>query len=590
MRIRFIEYGKVFLTSGGGALDYSELDRSDNEIISNTKNFYLKEVATFIVNKNENLLIKDGMVSVAFFPWDNVHYLFMQVERKRENWFIDTQNFTPNTQRSFNQARFVFINKKDIKPNKFGITSSLVYENPAYSGGKRLPNYVDPDRGRIKAIAIEEKAVPHCTNSLTRKFLEKIIDALYSESRPRSRNVNSTAESRTPKSLFIETDISLEEKIRFFDEIQYWLYPALGLITFASDYITDRHVNLFLSNGHFPEGQIEKERILDEGMLHEKNFVDYFDSVCGLPENDLYHNTLEYYLRLDIHPNTAVNLFRLIESDFEFQKAEIEDIVTANAERITDEHFVKIFKKRLLNNNNVLVYLIMHVPISKRLILLRLLKDFNYPSLLDIRFAHAAFNNLSLVNKDVTVIKSLLAKELDYEKEKLAGQIIEWDFDEIRIRINRLLLAESQQEVMDETNKIISCEIIPSGEMIEKINTIVSEHPGYVLKFTYDISGELKIVLSKSDSVEKMNFYPQRISEDVELLKPQTITCAKCASLRSANIVLPCPECGARKTIFGYQYDHTYRSMRLIVVIFLFIFLTILFIILLFLKRHFNFF
>lgn len=577
MQIRFIEYGKVFLQSAVGAFDYSELDRSDNDIIARTKHFYLTEVAT-INFKNK--------VSIAFFPWDNAHYIFMQVQQRKENEYVNKE-INSYTSRPFNQARFVFINKKDIKPSIFGMASSLIFENPYYPGQKRLQDYLHPERGAIKHLNIEEMPVPH-SNQTQKKFHQEIINALYSELH-QSRSA-SGMEVGSPKSLFIETEISLEEKIRCFDEIQYWLYPAIGLISFSSEYITNRHVDLILSNGYFQDEHIENIKFLSEEKLRGNIFMDYFNAVRNLPETDLYHSTLECYLRIDIHPDTAIKLFRIIESDLEFQEEEIKEIIAANAERITDEHFVKIFKKRLLNNYNLLLYLIMHLPVSKRIVLLRLLKDSEYPNLLDISFTYAAFNNLNLASKDETIIKSLLSEELDREKEKYTAQIREWDIEKIQRHINRLLLIESQQEVMGETNKIISCEIIPSGEMIEKINAIVSEYPGYVLKFTYDISGELKIVLSKSDSVEKKNFSPQRISEDVELLRPQTITCAKCASLRSANIVLPCPECGARKTIFGYQYDHTYRSMRLIVVLFLFIFLTILFIILLFLKRHFNFF
>ncbi len=86
MQIRYIEYGKVFLQNAAGASDYSELDRSDNEIIARTKHFYLNEVATSnLANvKEEN----DNKVSFAFFHWDKKHYIFMQVEQRRENEFV----------------------------------------------------------------------------------------------------------------------------------------------------------------------------------------------------------------------------------------------------------------------------------------------------------------------------------------------------------------------------------------------------------------------------------------------------------------------------------------------------------------------
>lgn len=39
-----------------------------------------------------------------------------------------------------------------------------------------------------------------------------------------------------------------------------------------------------------------------------------------------------------------------------------------------------------------------------------------------------------------------------------------------------------------------------------------------------------------------------------------TTTCNKCQSHRSANLKEACQSCGARKTIFGYLYEHEYRN------------------------------
>jgi len=39
-----------------------------------------------------------------------------------------------------------------------------------------------------------------------------------------------------------------------------------------------------------------------------------------------------------------------------------------------------------------------------------------------------------------------------------------------------------------------------------------------------------------------------------------TTTCNKCQSPRSADLKEACSFCGARKTFFGYLYEHEYRN------------------------------
>ena len=40
----------------------------------------------------------------------------------------------------------------------------------------------------------------------------------------------------------------------------------------------------------------------------------------------------------------------------------------------------------------------------------------------------------------------------------------------------------------------------------------------------------------------------------------ETTTCNKCQSHRSANLKEACNSCGARKTFFGYLYEHEYKN------------------------------
>ncbi len=40
----------------------------------------------------------------------------------------------------------------------------------------------------------------------------------------------------------------------------------------------------------------------------------------------------------------------------------------------------------------------------------------------------------------------------------------------------------------------------------------------------------------------------------------QITTCKKCQSARSTNLKLPCESCGAHFTIFGYLYEHEFKT------------------------------
>ncbi len=249
MQIRYIEYGKVFLTTSRGAMEYTALDRSDNELVKNTKSFYLHEIATFN-KKSDSQSIESPVnkkISIALIPWDDSNYLFMQLQQRGEDEFVGISD-TRETQRLFNQARFVFISQKEITsrlPNKVGLVSSLIYENPKYPGQKKLQDYIYPQRGNTLQKDIEEAKILPIPDDYNTEFLAGVVNTLFEGSRPR-KEVKGILLPRLPKSLFITAAIDLDKKIHLFDIIQYWIYPALGIISFASDYVMNRQVSLFV--------------------------------------------------------------------------------------------------------------------------------------------------------------------------------------------------------------------------------------------------------------------------------------------------------------------------------------------------------
>ena len=129
---RYVDYGKVFLKSKRGAFEYSALDRSDNEIVSISKNLYLNELATFEkkpVSSRKPARSDLGEVTVAMIKWGNDNFFYVQVQRRYENEFAPLGT-APLTNRAFNQVRLTYLPHNDIIESfcnqKIGLYSSLL--------------------------------------------------------------------------------------------------------------------------------------------------------------------------------------------------------------------------------------------------------------------------------------------------------------------------------------------------------------------------------------------------------------------------------------------------------------------------------
>src|SRR5687767_3463871 len=92
LRPKYAEFGKIFRRDSRGANEYTVLDRSDDEFASITRSFYLNEIAVFGEKNSSPFTSKQpgpGNVSVALIPRDNTGYLYLQVQRRREDEFVE---------------------------------------------------------------------------------------------------------------------------------------------------------------------------------------------------------------------------------------------------------------------------------------------------------------------------------------------------------------------------------------------------------------------------------------------------------------------------------------------------------------------
>jgi hypothetical protein len=372
-RPKYAEFGKIFRRDSRGANEYTVLDRSDDEFASVTRAFYLNEIALFGEKNNSPFATKQpepGNVSVALIPWDNTGYLYLQVQRRREDEFIE-RNVKSRTKRFFNQARFTYISNKDIRASlqqKVSLYSSLLHQNPEFSNTNRLEDYVEPRHGNIREWEISYKDISF--RQANNAFLADVVNAIYGEYNHQPI-VDANVSSRLSRPLtFIQPGLSLAEKLQIIDAAQYLLFPLLGVITFALDYITDRPVLLYLYDEAPVSSPAASANIVTETALMDSSTENYFGALQSLASEEIYHDRLSYYLREDLPPEIAVRLFRLIETQFSFSDREELELIQGTLSYIRDEHWTKITRGRFSADAKFL-RLLRILPIPLRIKLLK---------------------------------------------------------------------------------------------------------------------------------------------------------------------------------------------------------------------------
>ncbi len=436
MKIRYIECGKVFLKSARGALEYSFLDRSDNEIAVNSINeFYLTEVANFNGKSEsdspEGKLLRP--MAGTLISWNATTCVFMQIQERNENEFIN-KDILPETQRTFNQARLSFINKNDVKKylkNKIGIASSLVYKNPQYHGEYKLKDYVYPDRGQIINTQIDEIIINFSLPNEWDELLKHTINKLYNNSQPEQAAEKKTPNRKTQPIVVIKPKTDLFNTLQIIDTIQYWVYPALGIITYASDYVTDRHITLsFFDKSPISNQNNILDNKIDGKEIEESRFENYFEAVSTLSSNELYHDTLFYYLRIDLSPRNAVTIFKLIENDSPFSIEEVMKIIETYLTDIKDEHLEKIIQRRFITQDQILKLrgLLSRIPVKKRLALLRQIIDKVSKDLTRYYPFHlSAMTGIDPSSQDATALREFLRDLVIHSDSEVLNLIPEGD-------------------------------------------------------------------------------------------------------------------------------------------------------------------
>jgi hypothetical protein len=363
-KLRFVDYGKIHKTSSRGAGEFQALDRSDDSLAiyrGRCDNYYRKELSQ---TKNPT-----GHIAISFTPWENQSiYLFSQIQSRREDEFIVGEK--KDTIRAYNQVRLTIISSQDVLiafRNKLGLYSAVFYQNPEYPLGEgRLKDYVDSNRVEKLDKGIELLSVP-MDEAPNKQLLEGIVNRIYFEwysSSQKSIQQNNFFEK--PLIFKLNTTLSMGKKLKTMDAIQYLLYPVLQLISFAIDIFPAREFSVgIFDNQSVANSGIDGNNVsifTEEDILKLLGEQNYFSVLNELPPEQLYDETLVYYLQRKRKPAKALQLFHLIETNKEFTLQEEIAILSENFPIIQKDHLNKILRNRfhlpekmcgLLQNNMV---------------------------------------------------------------------------------------------------------------------------------------------------------------------------------------------------------------------------------------------
>ncbi|MEW5987009.1 MAG: hypothetical protein AB1791_10285, partial [Chloroflexota bacterium] len=239
---RYLEHGKYF--ANGGASDFYELAYT-RDMAGHSGS--LTDVLRF--PEGTRFASKTGNISAAFLPISPTEFVFAHVQRRRENELEPESSMA----RWFNQVRFTLLRVQDVhslletgKP----LFYDLVYQHPAglYANNKKndkdkdkplLPDYytiVGRQEARDMYPAKRPIVNPCCylydlqQGRLTQEIQQQIrtIAQAVVESQGRSDHV-----------WVYCSDLSFAEKLLLAQAIQRLVYPLVGPLSFALDYVTD---------------------------------------------------------------------------------------------------------------------------------------------------------------------------------------------------------------------------------------------------------------------------------------------------------------------------------------------------------------
>ena len=302
----YVEYGKQFVENG--ATDFLVLDHANAHLAmqaSAKKEAGDDNMHNWVNFPDETPFAEEiGRVSVALLQFKD-QFLFTQIQRRQEGEYSSA----PRTNRPFNQLRFTCLTPQDIQQylgDQWALFNGLVY-NAQQADPQAQPDTLKPyfEAGVMRPYPVTlTRFDPDALTQRQADIVAFLVNALVQ-----------TADRPNGKPVTLGLDLSTltwRARLEIVQAVQYWVFPLLGVITYALDYVTNQNVTLRL----FPlpaKMRQPPQQVFTLGQVDTRHFPDnYYELLHALLPAERYAVELQTLLRHAPTTNVAIQLFSLV--------------------------------------------------------------------------------------------------------------------------------------------------------------------------------------------------------------------------------------------------------------------------------------
>ena len=330
MKIQKVEIGKLFKDKENGDIpdfDYLYHSFEPNLASKNNRGDFegnylqfdsIQGLSPFVNGEEENYAGLGNVACGIINTKTKIGNLFFQILRRREYELlgIDYQqakyllknNELKYGTRMYNQCAYTRLALEDVfslLQEKVSISSSLVYKGEQKNF--RLPDY----RRTVKESPqqLNQEYLSISNHSLLLKntinwFLEKSVNS-------------------DEKLCLLTKNLDINQKLLFLDQLQYFLFPFIGIITYQTEYVSRiKSIQLYIFDDVRYRTLCKKKEfseftILDEDSLSSysaKALEDRFSVLCQVPHTILYSQEFKYFIDNGSSIETAHQLSSLINN------------------------------------------------------------------------------------------------------------------------------------------------------------------------------------------------------------------------------------------------------------------------------------
>lgn len=321
IRLQYLEYGKPF--GPAGATGFDILASSDEEFgkLLNVLREELKypDKTAFHLDTGRFTVI---MLAVNKPLLDG--YLFVQIQSRKEDEIINIQEAIPDQlndsskrkplARYFSQVHYTFLPPgimDSVLANKSQIIVQLI-ESAAhleeYGSGNAISSYRLKDyytrsgegyqttyTGALAIIPDDSPQKPFGSGVEIAELIANALINLYEDKKPQTPRLA----IRIANEVKDQQHWSVHNKALITQLVQHYVYPRLGPLTFAFDHVTERVVNLILTDGSSTiAGQYDKMLSVEEMRNYTAGKFDYIGMAKRIGEETLYKPRLFNLLQI----------------------------------------------------------------------------------------------------------------------------------------------------------------------------------------------------------------------------------------------------------------------------------------------------